>query len=57
MQCLMSIITDQLKLYPQVQELPGTFFDHVIFSSNVTYVDGGFKGGELFSYLNLVYNH
>jgi folylpolyglutamate synthase len=35
----------QLELY-QRDEVPGTFFDHVIFCTNVTYADGGFKGGE-----------
>ncbi len=26
----------------------GETFDHVVFCANVTYIDGGFKGGELF---------
>ncbi|KAK7061933.1 folylpolyglutamate synthase [Favolaschia claudopus] len=35
-------ITSRLKLFNS-SEVPSTFFDHVIFCTNVTYVDGGFK--------------
>ncbi|GBE79526.1 Folylpolyglutamate synthase [Sparassis crispa] len=43
---LRSIVTNvaaQLQLHDR-QDDPGMFFDHVIFCTNVTYEDGGFKG-------------
>ncbi|KAF8897674.1 Mur ligase [Infundibulicybe gibba] len=36
-------IAAQLRLH-QEHAAPATFFDHVIFCTNVTYADGGFKG-------------
>ncbi len=38
-------ITLQLKLHGS-QEAPETYFDDVIFCTNVTYADGAFKGGQ-----------
>ncbi|KAJ7094626.1 FolC bifunctional protein [Mycena belliarum] len=38
-----SHIATQLKLF-NADETPPSFFDHVIFCTNVTYADGGFKG-------------
>lgn len=38
-------ITAQLKQLGSVED-PATFFDHAIFCTNVTYKDGGSKGGE-----------
>lgn len=37
-------IAEQLKLLNQDGSAE-TFFDHVVFCTNVTYADGGFKGG------------
>lgn len=42
----------QLKIHGR-NEAPEFFFDYVIFCANVTYADGGFKGGE---YLPLKYS-
>ncbi|KAJ8521967.1 hypothetical protein ONZ45_g1374 [Pleurotus djamor] len=36
--------TAQLKLHNQADTDASHFFDHVVFCSNVTYADGGFKG-------------
>ncbi|KAJ6539491.1 FolC bifunctional protein [Mycena capillaripes] len=38
-----SLIATRLKLF-ESDETASSFFDHVIFCTNVTYVDGGFKG-------------
>jgi len=43
LQSMMAKASDQLKLYEREEE-PRTLFDHVIFCTNVTYADGGFKG-------------
>lgn len=37
--------TEQLKQYASSEDV-NTFFDRVIFCANVTYADGGFKGGK-----------
>ena len=37
-------ITAQLELHGHAKDA-GAFFDHVVFCTNVTYADGGFKGG------------
>lgn len=37
-------ITAQLELHGRAKDA-GAFFDHVVFCTNVTYADGGFKGG------------
>ena len=36
---------EQLTQYTSSEDI-NTFFDRVIFCANVTYADGGFKGGE-----------
>ncbi|PPR07213.1 hypothetical protein CVT26_012646 [Gymnopilus dilepis] len=41
-------IRAQLAANDLVMKDTSTFFDHVIFCTNVTYADGHFKGGELF---------
>jgi hypothetical protein len=40
---------EQLKLQKS-EEVPSTFFDTVIFCTNITYMDGNFKGGAPFSF-------
>lgn len=48
---MLSKTAAQLKLHERNDDHL-TFFDHVIFCANVTYADGGFKGGStsLFSF-------
>ena len=48
---LSSVLTKlsaQLQSHTEEDQEDGesSFFDHVIFCTNVTYQDGGFKGGE-----------
>lgn len=53
MSLLDSVLTKlsaQLQLHTQ-EDGTSSFFDHVIFCTNVTYQDGGFKGGtQVFRY-------
>lgn len=44
--CMLSNAGELLKKYSRDQEA-GTLFDQVVFCANVTYADGGFKGGTL----------
>lgn len=39
----------QLKLHDQNDTDASRLFDHIIFCTNVTYADGGFKGGKYLS--------
>lgn len=46
---LLGTVVDKIAAQLQVHgrnDDAGTFFDHVVFCSNVTYSDGGFKGGK-----------
>lgn len=40
---ILAKIKAQLQLHGSTEQ-PETFFDHVVFCTNVTYADGGFKG-------------
>ncbi|KAJ3573349.1 hypothetical protein NP233_g2487 [Leucocoprinus birnbaumii] len=47
-QTFLGTIYDKIKAWANKSGgQPDTFFDHVIFCTNVTYADGHFKGGEL----------
>jgi len=41
---MQAALSSQLMKYDR-QDDPSSFFDHVIFCTNVTYADGYFKGG------------
>ena len=49
---MLSKAATQLQLL-QSNEVSDELFDHVVFCANVTYADGGFKGGKLASLLGV----
>jgi folylpolyglutamate synthase len=50
LETVLAKIATQLQLHGS-REDPHTFFDKVIFCTNVTYADGHFKGGKIESFL------
>ncbi|TFY67717.1 hypothetical protein EVG20_g3845 [Dentipellis fragilis] len=49
---MLSKTAAQLKLFGANEEA-GQLLDHVIFCTNITYADGGFKGGNIFAVWNV----